>query len=93
MSGMYPNSGPKAEGVTTYNQRGRGSGPFHLCGGLDQASHIVPTALLVRMQRLRNDLYKAVKGPSTSPIVLSLMAGSYFRRRMRFIFFELDEMN
>ena len=31
--------------------------------------HIVPTALLVRVQCLRNSLYKAVKGPST--IVLS----------------------
>ena len=30
--------------------------------------HIVPTVLVVRVQRLRNDLYKVVKGPSTIPI-------------------------
>ena len=53
-------AGPKAEGVPTNNQRGQGSGPCHLWGGLDKARHIVPTALLVREQRLRNDLYKAV---------------------------------
>ena len=67
---LYASSGPKAEGVPTNNQRGRGSGPCRLWGGLDKARHIVPTALLVRVQRFRNDLYKAVKGPSTRPIVL-----------------------
>ena len=70
---LYASSGPKAEGVPTNNQRGRGSGPCRLWGGLDKARHIVPTALLVRVQRFRNDLYKAVKGPSTRPIVLSMM--------------------
>ena len=74
---LYASSGPKAEGVPTNNQRGRGSGPCHLLGGLDKARHKVPTALLVRVQRLRNYLYKAVKGPSTRPIVLSMIAGSY----------------
>ena len=69
MRSLYANSGPKAEGVPTNNQRGRGSGPWRLWGGLHKARHIVPTALLVRVQRLRNDLYKAVKGPSTRPIV------------------------
>ena len=59
---LYASSGPKAEGVPTNNQRGRGSGPCRFWGGLDKARHIVPTALLVRVQRLRNDLYKAVKG-------------------------------
>ena len=58
---LYASSGPKAEGVPTNNQRGRGSGPCRLWGGLDKARHIVPTALLVRVQRFRNDLYKAVK--------------------------------
>ena len=77
---LYASSGPKAEGVPTNNQRGRGSGPCRLWGGLDKARHIVPTALLVRVQRFRNDLYKAVKGPSTRPIVLSMIAGSYWRR-------------
>ena len=59
---LYASSGPKAEGVPTNNQRGRGSGPCRLWGGLDKARHIVPTALLVRVQRFKNDLYKAVKG-------------------------------
>ena len=29
---------------------------------IDNARHIVPTAVLVRVQSLRNDLHKAVKG-------------------------------
>ena len=74
---LYPSSGPKAEGVPINNQRGRGSGPCRLWGGLDKARHIVPAALLVRVQRFRNDLYKTVKEPSTRPIVLSMIAGSY----------------
>ena len=41
---LYASSGPKAEGVPTNNQRGRGSGPCRLWGGLDKARHIVPTA-------------------------------------------------
>ena len=53
---LYASSGPKAEGVPTINQRGRRSGPCRLWGGLDKARHIVPTALLVRVQRFRNDL-------------------------------------
>ena len=74
---LYASSGPKAEGVPSNNQMGRGSGLCRLWGGLDKARHIVPTALLVRVQRFRNDLYKAVKGPSTRPMVLSMIAGSY----------------
>ena len=89
---LYASSGPKAEGVPTNNQRGRGSGPCRLWGGLDKARHIVPTALLIRVQRFRNDLYKAVKGPSTRPIVLSMIAGSNWRRRRRFTIFEPDDM-
>ena len=57
---LYASAGPKAEGVPTNNQRGWGSGPCRLLGGLDKARHIVPTALIVRVQRLRNALYKAV---------------------------------
>ena len=57
--------------------RGDGDKDPVASGGLDKARHIVPTALLVRVQRLRNDLYKAVKGPSTRPIVLSMIIGSY----------------
>ena len=66
-----------AEGVSTINQRGRESGACHVSGGLDKARHIVKTALLFRVQHLKNDLYKAVKGPSTRPIVISMITGSY----------------
>ena len=86
---LYASSGPKAEGV---NQRGHALGPCRLGGGLDKARHIVQTALLVRVQRLRNDLYKAVKGPSTRPIVLLMITGSYWRHPRRFTIFEPDEM-
>ena len=72
---LYASSCPKAEGVPTNNQSRRGSGPCRLWGGLDKARHIVPTALLVRVQCLRNNLYKALKGPITRPIVLSMIAG------------------
>ena len=89
---LYASSGPKSEGGPTYNQRGRGSGPCRFWGGLDKARYIVQTALLVRVQRLRNDMYKAVKGPSTRPIVFSMITGSYWRRRRRFTIFEPDEM-
>ena len=50
-----------AEGVRTNNQRERESGSCHLYGGLDKARHIVQTALLVRVQRLRNDLYSLLE--------------------------------
>ena len=73
---LYASTDQKAEWVPTNNERGRGSGPFRLWGGLDKVRDIVPTTLLVRMQRFRNDLYKAVKGLSTRPIVLSMNAGS-----------------
>ena len=89
---LYASSGPMAKGVPTNNQRGRRSGPCRLWRGLDQDRHIVPTALLVRVQRFRKDLHKAVKGPSTRPIVLSMIAGLYWRRRRRFSIFEPDEM-
>ena len=75
--------GLMAEGVPTNNQRGRRSGPCRLGGGFDKARHIVPTALLVRVQFLRKGLYKAVEGPSTRPIVLSMINGSHCRRRGR----------
>ena len=62
---------------------------FRKCGNLTfhPVSHIVPTALLVRVQCARKDLYKAVEGPSTIPIVLSMddlstsKAFDYFRAR------------
>ena len=45
--------------------------------------HIVPAALLVRVQCSRKGPYKAVERPSTRPIVLSMINGSYCRRRRR----------
>ena len=58
---LYASAGPKTEGVPNNNERGRVSEPCRILGG-----HIVPTALLIRVQRWRNDLYKAVKGPNTT---------------------------
>ena len=55
-------------------------------GGLDNARHKYITRRLVRVQCLRKDLYKAVEGPSTTLIVLSMITGSYFRHWMRFTF-------
>ena len=80
-----------AEVVPTNNQRGRRSGPCRLWRGLDKARHIVPTALLVRVQCFRKRVCKAVQGPSTRPIVLSMITGSYCRRRRRLTIFEPDE--
>ena len=81
-----------AEGVPTNNQRGRRLGPCRLLGGLDKARHIVPTALIVRVQCSRKGLYKAAEGPSTRPIVFLMINGSYCRRRRRLTIFEPDQM-
>ena len=55
------------------------------------ARHIVPTVLLVRVQCFIKGSYKAVQGgPSTRPIVLSMINGSYCRRRRRLTIFEHD---
>ena len=62
----------RSDGLTN-NQRGRRSGPCH----------IVPTALLVRVQCLKKGPCKAVEGPSSRPIVPSMINGSYCRRRRR----------
>ena len=59
---------------------------------MEKARHIVPTALLVRVQCLRKGLYKAVEGPSTKPISISMINGSYCRRGRRLTIFEPDEM-
>ena len=93
---LYANSGLSP----TNNQRGRGSGPSRLWGGLEKARHIVPTALLVIVQRFRNDLCKTVKGPSTRPIdspiddrwviLTTLKAFHYFRARQDEIRFAFD---
>ena len=78
--------GPRTEGVPTNNQRGWGSGPCLLWGGLDKSRH-----LLVRVQCFKKDLYrlKAAEGQSTRPIALSVITGSYFRRHLTI--FEPDE--
>ena len=80
-----------AEVVPTNNQRGRRSGPCRLWGGLDKARHIVPTALLVRVQCFRKSLHKAVQGPSTRPIVVSMINGLYCRRRRCLTIFEPEK--
>ena len=67
---LYASAGSNAEGFPLNNQRGRGSGPCSLLAGLDKACHVVPTTLLVRVQHFRNDLFKTVKWPSTSPKVV-----------------------
>ena len=89
---LEASSGLVHEGVPTNNKRGRISGPCRLRGGLDKARHIVSTALLVRVQCFREGLYKAAEGQSTIPIVLSMINGSYCRRRRRFTIIEPDEM-
>ena len=81
-----------AEGVPTNNQNGRRSGPCRLWGGLDKARHTVPIALLVRVQCFRKGTYKAEEGPSTRPLVLSMISGIYCRHRIRLSIFEPDEM-
>ena len=81
-----------AEEIPTNNQRGRRSGPCRLLGS-DKARHIIPTALLVRVQCFMKGtcIYKVVEGPSTRPIVLAMINGSYCRRRRRLTIFEPDE--
>ena len=59
-------------------------GPCCLCGGLDKVCLVVSTALLVRVQCFRKSLHMAVEGPSTRPIVFSVIPGSYCRRRRSF---------
>ena len=57
----------------------RGSGPCLLRECFDKSRLIVPIALLVRVKRSMKNLYKAVEGPSTIPIVLLMITESYFR--------------
>ena len=59
---------------------------------MDKARHVVTTALLVRVQCFGKSLYKAVQGPSTRHIVLSMINGSYCRRRRRLTIFKPEEM-
>ena len=60
MRSLCASSGPKAEVVPTNNQREWRSGLCRLWGGLYKARHIVPTALLVRMQRLCIKMFEMV---------------------------------
>ena len=60
---LYASSAPKAEGVPTNNQRGRGSGPCRPWEGLDKARHIVPNALLVRVQHFGHQYKKMLYLP------------------------------
>ena len=75
------------------------SGPCRLWEDLDNARHIVPTAVLVRVQRLKNDLYKAVKGvkhKAYNPlddywvILTTSKAFDYFRARRDEVRFAFD---
>ena len=54
---------------------------------------LVPIILLVGVQRFGKDLYKAVKGPSTRLIVISMISWSYSQRRRRLNMFDADGMN
>ena len=63
---LEASTGPRTEGIPDNIQRGRGSGPCLLPGGLDNSRHKVTTTLFVR------DLYKAVGGQSTRPIFLDI---------------------
>ena len=62
---LEASSGPRSRLTIKKNQRGRRSGLCLFLGGLDKSRHIVPTALIVRVQCFKKDLYKAVEGPST----------------------------
>ena len=92
---LYTSSGAKAEGVPTNNQRGGGSGPCRLCEGSDKARHIVPIALLVRVQRFRKICNRA-EYKTYSPlddrwvIMTTSKAFHYFRARQDEIRFAFD---
>ena len=52
---------------------------------------IITTALLVSLQQFREGMYEAVSGPSTPYMVISIIKGSYCRRRRRLTIFEPDD--
>ena len=74
-----------------YKSEGTGIRNLPPLKGLDKASPIFLTAVLVRVQCFRNELNKVVKWPSTSLIVLSMITWSYWRRRRRLTIFEPDD--
>ena len=67
---LYVRSGPKRLKEFRLTIRG----DWDQTWSLENSRYIVPAALLVSVQRLRNDMYKAVEGPSTRPVVLSMIA-------------------
>ena len=77
--------------VSTNTQRGKSSGSCRLCRGLDKAHHVVLIASIVRVNASRKSLHMAVEGPSTRPVVFSMIPGSYCRRRRRFTIFVSDK--
>ena len=84
-------SGLRTTRFPTNKQRGRGSRPCVVSGSLDESRHIVPTDWLVRVQCFRKGLSKAVEGPSTGPIFLSMITELYLPRRRRLTTSEPDE--
>ena len=58
---LEASSDQMTKGVSTNNQKGRGSGLCLLWGALDKSRHIVPIALLVRVQCFRKvfDYFRA----------------------------------
>ena len=57
--------GPRVVGVLTNNQMGQSSEHCPLCGDFYKACHVVPIALLVKVQCVRKSLYMALEGQST----------------------------
>ena len=47
--------------------------PVSSVKGLDNAYHIVPTTLLIRVLRLRKGSVKVVEGPNSRPTVFSVV--------------------
>ena len=79
-----------AEGVPTNNQMRQRSGPCRLCGGLDKARHIVPTALVSQSAMFKERFVQGcrrAKHKTYSPlddhwvILSSSKAFDYFRTR------------
>ena len=81
-----------AKEVATYNQRGRRSGPCRILSGFGKALHIVPTALLVRVQCFRKGMYIDVQGPSAKPTVLAMIKWAKMSSSKAFNYFLPDEM-
>ena len=70
----------------------RALSPLRRCGQVPLKFDKVATALVFRAQYFRKDVYKVVAGSiSTKPLVLSMITGSYFRRRRRLTICEPDE--